>query len=325
MKLSLFTHTYMDRSFSATLDIVKSKGVSAVEIGAGGLLGKTHCNPCELLADESRRKAFEAEYKSRGMEIAGLSVHGNPLHPDKKIADAHSQDIREAIRLASLLGIKQVIGFSGCPEGAEGDTTPNWPVAPWPLDFQDVLAYQWDKKLVPFWKEMGQFALDHSVRFAFEMHGGFSVHTPATMVRLREETGMASLGANVDPSHLWWQGIDPAMAIRHLAKADCLFYFHAKDTRIEQSNVDYYGLTDMQPYTNVLQRAWQFRTIGYGHDMNVWANMLSTLRMAGYDGYISVEHEDALMSMDEGLDKALENIRSVIMLEDADIPKMFAK
>ncbi len=325
MKLSLFAHSYMDKPFAEMLDIVKAKGLDAVEVGAGGLTGKNHCDPRALLDDGDLEKRFLEALSIRGMEISALSAHGNPLHPDRLIAAQHDQDIKDAIDLAAKLGIGRIITFSGCPGDSEDGKYPNWPVSPWPLDFQDVLKFQWEKKLIPYWKKTGRYALDKGVKIALELHGGFSVHTPATMIRLREETGMRSLGANVDPSHLWWQGIDPAMAIRHIAQADCLFYFHAKDTRIEQKNVDYYGLTDMQSYANVSERAWQFRTIGYGHDMNVWANIVSTLRMMGYDDYVSIEHEDALMSLDEGIEKAIANIRSVCMFEEAAIPLMFTK
>jgi sugar phosphate isomerase/epimerase len=223
------------------------------------------------------------------------------------------------------LGVKTVVTFSGCPGDSENSKYPNWPVSPWPLDFQEVLEFQWQKKLIPYWKEIDRFAADNGVNVALELHGGFSVHTPATMIRLCDEIGATNVGANVDPSHLWWQGIDPSMAIRHIGEAGCLYYFHAKDTKIEQKNVDYYGLTDMQSYANVQTRAWQFRTIGFGHGIDEWANILSTLRLMGYDGYVSIEHEDALMSSDEGLNKAIENIRTLLMEEPASIPKMFSK
>ncbi len=325
MKLAVFTHLYMDQSLDEMLDTVKSKGIDAVEVGSGGLIGKNHCNPQLLLENETAREQYREAFARRGMEIACLSAHGNPLHPDPEIAEAHDRDLRDSIRLAAKLGVKTVVTFSGCPGDSENARYPNWPVSPWPLDFQEVLRYQWEKKLVPYWKEVGQLAEDCGVRVALELHGGFSVHTPATMIRLREETGVKSVGANVDPSHLWWQGIDPAQAVRYIGAAGCLFYFHAKDTRIEQKNVDYYGLTDMQSYANVRERAWQFRTIGFGHDMGEWANIISTLRLMGYDGYVSIEHEDALMSSDEGLNKAIANMQTVLMNEPAAVPKMFAK
>ena len=325
MKLAVFTHTYMDRSFGDMLDIIKAKGICSVEIGAGGLIGKSHCDPQRLLSDESALKAFKEEYEKRGMEIACLSAHGNPLHPAGDMAKAHDEDIRACVELAPKLGVKTVVTFSGCPGDNDNARYPNWVVAPWPPDFQDILEYQWKKKLIPYWKEVDKLAADNGVNIALELHGGFCVHSPATMIRLREEGGLENVGANIDPSHLWWQGIDPSMAIRHIGAAGGLFYFHAKDTKIEQRNVDYYGLTDTQSYANVRDRAWQFRTIGYGHDLSEWGDMISTLRMMGYDEYISIEHEDAMMSPDEGLNKAIANIRTVLMEEPAELPAMFSQ
>ena len=325
MKLSVFAHTFMDKSIEETLDIVKAMGIETIEIGSGGYIGKNHCNPQLLLADNKKLTSFKDAFESRGIELSCLSAHGNPVHPDETIAREHADDIKASIDLASKLDVKTVVTFSGCPGDHEGATQPNWIVYPWPLYAQDILKYQWEKKLIPYWKKIGAYAADKGVNIAIEMHGNFAVSSPATMIRLREETGQKSIGANVDPSHLWWQGIDPVVAIRYLGKIDCIYYFHAKDTGIDPVNVNYYGLTDPQSFTNVGERGWQFRTIGYGHDMNVWANILSSLRMVGYDDFISIEHEDGLMSSSEGLLKAIANIKSLILEEKAVAPSMLTK
>jgi sugar phosphate isomerase/epimerase len=217
------------------------------------------------------------------------------------------------------------VTLSGCPGDSDQAKYPNWPVSPWPNDFQEILKYQWEDVLIPYWKEVGKIAIDNNVKIALEMHGGFSVHTPSTVVRLRTETKCESIGANVDPSHLWWQGIDPVQAIRYLGKEKCIFFFHAKDTIIEPCNTAIYGVTDMQPYSNLLTRGWQFRTVGYGHGIKEWADIISTLRMVGYDGVVSIEHEDACMSVEEGLEKAISNLNQVIMTQPASMPTMFAK
>ena len=148
---------------------------------------------------------------------------------------------------------------------------------------------------------MGKYAGDKGVKVAMEMHGGYSVHSPATAIRMRNETGCMSLGANLDPSHMWWQGIDPAQAARYLAKEDCLYYFHAKDSAIDPNYVSYYGVTDMQSFGTAFGRAWQFRTVGFGHDLKIWADLFSTMRSVGYDDIVSIEHEDSYMSVEEGL------------------------
>ncbi len=323
MKLSIFAVLYKDKPLAEVLDNFKSKGVTHVEVGAGGFIGKEHCNPAQLLKDKDARQRFADLFVSRGMEIAALSCHGNPVHPQKMLAEEYHQDIRDAIDLASMLGVDHIVTFSGCPGDCENSMYPNWPVSPFPEDFQVVVEWQWEKKLIPYWKEMGKYAEDRGVKVAMELHGGYSAHSPATAIRMRKETGCKALGANLDPSHMWWQGIDPAMAVRYLCKEDCLYHFHAKDAMIDPTNVSYYGLTDMQSFGNAYTRGWQFRTVGFGHDLKEWANIMSAMRASGYDGVISIEHEDSYMSVEEGLEKAVNNLKQVVIFQPASAPKAF--
>jgi sugar phosphate isomerase/epimerase len=314
MKLGIFTVLFSQKPFEEALDYIASKGLGAVEIGAGGWPGNAHCKADELLADAGKLKAFKQAVESRGLIISALSVHGNPVHPQKQVAKQYHEDIIKAIDLAQRLDVPVVNTFSGCPGDHEDAKYPNWPVAPWPNEFQEVLKWQWEEKLIPYWKDTGKYASDRNVKIGLELHGGFSVHTPATLLKLREAAGEA-IGANLDPSHLWWQGIDPVQAIRILGRENAIHHFHAKDTTIEQSNVNKYGLTDMQSYTQMFDRAWQFRTVGFGHDLKTWADIISALRLVGYDYVVSIEHEDGLMSVEEGFTKAVENLQQVLIRE----------
>jgi sugar phosphate isomerase/epimerase len=323
MKLSAFSVLYKDKPLSEVLDIFKSKGIHYAEIGAGGFIGKEHCNPAHLLQDASAREKFLDLFKQRDMQIGCLSCHGNPVHPQKDLSQSYHQDIKDAIDLAALLGVERIVTFSGCPGDSENALYPNWPVSPFPEDFQKIVAWQWEQKLIPYWTQMGKYAEGKGVKVAMEMHGGYSVHSPATAIRMRRETGCKFLGANLDPSHMWWQGIDPAQAARYLANEDCLYYFHAKDAAIDPNNVSYYGLTDMQSFSVPFNRAWQFRTVGFGHDLKTWADIFSVLRAVGYDEIISIEHEDSYMSVEEGLDKAVVNLKQVMMFEQPSVPKAF--
>lgn len=314
MKLGVFTPLYGNLPLEEALDKIAARGVEAVEIGCGGYPGNSHCNPYELLADDSKLQAFQAAIASRHLMISALSCHGNPLHPQADIASAFHNDFIATLELAAKLGVPVVNGFSGCPGDHEGAKYPNWPVAPWPNDYREILEWQWSEKVIPYWKEVGKYAADLGVKIALELHGGFSVHTPATLLKLRDAVGDV-IGANLDPSHMWWQGIDPVQAIRILGRAGALHHFHAKDTTIDPVNVNRYGVTDMQPYSNMLDRAWQFRTVGYGHDAKTWADIISELRLVGYDYVISIEHEDGLMSVDEGFTKAVQALQPLIMKE----------
>ena len=183
MRLSAFTVLYKDKPLGEVLDIFHAKGIRYAEVGAGGFIGKEHCDPALLLADERAREDFRELFLRRDMGISALSCHGNPVHPQKQLAEKYDRDIREAIDLAALLGIECVVTFSGCPGDSDGSLYPNWPVSPFPEDFQTVLAWQWEKKLVPYWHDMGMYAEDKGVKIALEMHGGYSVHSPATAIR----------------------------------------------------------------------------------------------------------------------------------------------
>src|ERR1700735_2935388 len=140
----------------------------------------------------------------------------------------------------------------------------------------------------------------------------FVVCTPDTMLRLRSIAGQ-HIGCNYDPSHMFWQSIDPIAAIRILG--DAIFHVHAKDTQIYTANLSRTGLLDTKPYTDERNRAWIFRTCGYGHGAEWWKEFVSTLRMYGYDGTLSIEHEDSLLSADEGLTKAAAFLNDLVIRE----------
>lgn len=324
MKLGAFTVLYKDKPLAYVLDLFKSKGILYAEVGSGGFIGKDHCDPAKLLQNQAEREKFIELFTNRGMHLACLSCHGNPVHPQKHLAESYHKDIKDTIDLAALLGVERIVTFSGCPGDSENSLYPNWPVSPFPEDFQKVDEWQWEKKLIPYWKDMGKYAADKGVKIAMEMHGGYSVHSPATAIRMREETGCHSLGANLDPSHMWWQGIDPAKAARYLAKEKCLFYFHAKDAAVDPEYVSYYGVTDMQSFGTAYGRAWQFRTVGFGHDLKTWADLFSVMRSVGYDEIVSIEHEDSYMSVEEGLDKAVTNLKQVLPVLPGASPRAFA-
>ena len=314
MKLSVFAVLLADRSLDDACKYLKDSGVQAIEIGAGGFPGKAHCNPAELLKDDKKIEEFRNTIEKHGLEIAALSTHGNAVHPDPAVAKVFHDDYVNTVLLAEKLGVTRVITFSGCPGGCPEDKTPNWVTCPWPDDFSNIVEYQWNEVLVPYWKKMTAWSAEHGIqKIAYEMHPGFCVYNPETMLRIRAAIG-DTLGANFDPSHLFWQGVDPVRAIRALG--DAIYFFHAKDTALDEANVAVNGVLDTKHFSDVKNRSWVFRTIGYGHDAKVWKDMMSALRIVGYDGPISIEHEDGLMSGEEGLSKAIKFLQDVLMYED---------
>jgi sugar phosphate isomerase/epimerase len=313
MKVGLFTVILNHLKFEAALDYLAELGVQAVEIGAGAWPGTNHCDVEALLGSDQKCREFLQAITSRGLQISGLSVHGNPIHPKKDIAAAHDADYRRCVLLAQKLGVEVVTTFSGCPGGAPGDSQPNWVTCPWPPEYLEILDYQWKEVVIPYWEKTAEYTRKNGIKkIAFEMHPGFVVYNPETLLKLRAAAG-PEIGANFDPSHLFWQGIDPCAAVRALAGA--IWHVHAKDTSIHQWNSKINGVLDTKHYKEELKRSWIFRTVGYGNPRQFWCDFVSTLRMTGYDHVLSIEHEDSLMTTREGLTKAITFLKSIVLEE----------
>ena len=313
MELGVLTNLYASKSLDETLSILHGMGVTMAEIGCGGYPGKAHCDPKVLLNDDAALAEFKATFEKYDMKISCLSCHGNAVHPDKAIAKAFHDDFVDAVLLAEKLGVDTIVTFSGSPGDHEGAKYPNWVTCPWPEDFLAILEWQWNEVLIPYWKETAAFAKAHGVtKIAFEMHPGFAVYNPETLMKMRAAVGDV-IGANFDPSHLIWQGIEPVAAIRYLQGA--IYHFHATDTKIDKINTAKIGVLDTKHYGDELNRAWVFRACGYGNDATYWKEIVSALRLTGYDKVMSIEHEDSLMSIDEGLTKAVDFLKPILMYD----------
>lgn len=315
MKLGVFNPIVQDKTFEEACAYLESKGVQMIEIGCGGYPGKAHCDPAVLLADDAALEEFKAVIERHHLQISALSAHGNMVHPNKEIAKKYDDDLTNAILLAEKLGVEIVNTFSGCPGDCETSKRPNWVTCGWPEDYMETLDWQWNEVLIPYWKDKVAFAKAHNVhKIALELHPGFCVYNTQSLLKLRRAVG-PEIGANFDPSHLIWQQMDPVACIRELGKEHAIFHFHAKDTFIDTYNVAVNGVLDTTHYSDILHRSWTFRSVGYGHDAAFWKGIMSELRLAGYDYAVSIEHEDALMSADEGLTKAIEMLKETMMFE----------
>lgn len=313
MKLGVLTVPLSEMPIDKALSYLKGLGVQTVEIGCGGFPGNSHCDPDTLLNDKGKLKEFKEIIRNSGLKISTFSVHGNNVHPNVDIASRARFEFEKAILIAEEMEVGVVNTFSGCPGDFERALYPNWVTCPWPDDFLKVLDYQWNDVLLPYWEKAAGFAKKHGVKIAFEMHPGFCVYNTESMIRINREIG-DTIGANFDPSHLLWQGMDPVSAIRALE--GIIYHVHAKDCNVDTMNTARSGVLDTKPYSDEINRSWIFRTIGYGHGHDFWKNIISTLRMIGYNGTISIEHEDSLMSIKEGLEKAINFLKDVIIEEE---------
>ena len=311
MRVGVFTPLLSQLPLPVVLKKLAALQINTVELATGNYVGDAHCK-LSMLENPSALIEFQKVLADQGAKISALSCHGNPLHPDKARAKHDREVSRKTILLAEKLGVPMMVDFSGCPGDSSNATAPNWVTCPWPPDYLKVLDWQWNEVVAPYWVEHAKFAADHGVKIAVEMHPGFVVYNPETMLRLRSIAG-PNVGCNYDPSHLFWQNIDPIAAVRVLQ--DAIFHVHAKDTQMYPSNLPRTGVLDTKPYTQERDRAWIFRTCGYGHGAEFWSELISTLRMFGYDYVVSIEHEDSLLSPEEGLTKAANFLNGIVIRE----------
>jgi sugar phosphate isomerase/epimerase len=313
MKLGLFTPVFGRLTQQEMLAKVRAlDNIQALELGTGGWPGSDHLDVDSLLDNDSCASAFKQQIADAGLTISALSCHGNPLHPDRQTAKSYDDQFRKTVCLARKLDVPVVVTFSGCPGDSENAAHPNWVTTPWPPEFLDVLEWQWEKKTIPYWHDAARFASDNGVKVALEAHPGFVVYNVETMMKLRAAVG-PNVGVNFDPSHLFWQGVDVPAAIRALG--DAIFHVHAKDVALDRQNVAVNGVIDTKSYRRMRERSWLFRSVGWGHGELEWKRIVSALRLVGYDYVLSIEHEDALASADEGLRAAIDLLSRVVLTE----------
>ncbi len=314
MKVGIVANVLQDKPLEEALQIYKELGIEMIEPGCGGYAGKSHVDPAALLADPDALQRFKETVKLSGLGISALSCHGNPIHPNKDKARVYQKDMEDAVLLAEKIGLNTITCFSGCAGDSETAKYPNWVTCAWPDDYLEILEYQWNEVLIPYWKQFAAFAKEHGVtHIALELHPGFMVYNVETLKRLREAVG-PEIGMNFDPSHLLWQGMDPVAVLR--ACKGMVYHVHAKDVRIDRYNTAVNGVLDTKHYSDEENRSWIFRTVGYGNDVDYWKDIFSELRKIGYDYVISIEHEDSLMNRFEGLRKAVGMVKDCAIIEE---------
>jgi sugar phosphate isomerase/epimerase len=314
MKLGFVSDSLGGLPLDTMLEHAARMGVQGIEVNTGGWSTAPHFNLAEMKASASARATFQKKFADHGLEVISLNANGNPLHPtDAKQGEC----LKDTIRLAGEMGIKKVCTMSGLPAGRKGDLMPNWIVASWPPETQTMLKYQWDEVLLPFWDEIVTLAKASGVeRIALELHGSQCVYNVPSLLRLRQAVGPV-VGANLDPSHLFWMGADPLAAIDALGEA--VYHVHAKDTMLNAPVQAVTSLLENGSLTDIPSRAWSYITLGHGHGETWWRQFCYRLLMAGYqDGWLSIEHEDVLLNSLEGLEKSVTLLQAVMPTRPAD-------
>jgi sugar phosphate isomerase/epimerase len=316
MKLGAYTACLHDRPLSEALTTLADMGLDSAEINSGGFVGTQHLPITDLRTSETARSEYLDTFTQAGVALTALNCNGNPLDPDP-VGDRHAQDILDSIELAALLGVKRVVTMSGTPGTEPGTSLPTWNPLPWHSAYLDLRDYQWNEVAIPFWTKVQAVAADHDVKVCLEMHPHNVVYNPATMHRLAESINATHIGAEMDPSHLFWQGIDPTLAVQDLG--ELVYNAAAKDTRINEAakingvlddrftrvapdDTDAIGLGGRYTLSGwPTDASWDFVAVGRGHDVAWWTGFLAALEAVDPDMAVNIEHEDQELDQMEGL------------------------
>jgi len=315
--IGVFDPVYDHLSLEEMLDKIAALGLEAVEIGTGGYPGTRHCPVVDLLADPGHARAWKKKFEDRHIRVATFSCHGNPVHPDARVAERDDQAFQRTVLLAERLEVPVIVGFSGCPGGSPDDQQPNWATYRWPPEFDEVLKWQWNEKVIPYWKQAAKFARAHGIhKIALEMHPNFVVYNPLTLLKLRDAVG-EEIGANCDLSHLFWQGCDPVEVIHYLGKQGAIYHAHMKDTVIVKDVSARIGVLNFpEDPAKAAEGSVFFRAVGYGHGAQLWKDVVKAYMDIGFEGIMSIENEDPILPGEVGVERAayvLKNVRAELL------------
>ncbi len=319
--IGVFDPVYADLTTDEMLERISALGIEAVEIGTGGYPGDKHCPVKELLADPAKARAWKKQFTDRNIEVAAFSCHGNPVHPDPAIAHRDDESLRNSILLAERLEVPVIVCFSGCPGGSPTDKVPNWATYRWPPEFDQMLRWQWDEKVIPYWKQAVKFAREHGMRkIALELHPNFVVYNAKTLMKLRDAVG-EEIGANCDLSHQFWQGCDPIELIHYLGKQGAIYHAHMKDTVIVKDVAAKFGVLNFpEDPAKAAEGSVFFRAVGYGHGAQLWKDVIKAYMDIGFQGILSIENEDPILPGAVGVERSfyvLKNVRAELTGEKA--------
>ncbi len=311
LRIGVFDTAFRDLSTEQMLEVIKELKIEAVEIGSGNDPGNAHCDREALLADDGKRRVYAALFEKNNIFISAFSCHGNPLHPDRAKARREDGVYRQTIDLAAKMGVNRMVCFSGCPGDGTGKH-PNWVTSLETSEFEDILKYQWDEILIPYWKDLANYARHRNVKIAIEMDSGYSVFNVASLLKLRHAAG-ENVGANLDFSGIFQQGIEATAVVKKLGEEGCIYHMHGKDILIDHENTAVNGLMDLTPYNDLAHRSWHYADIGFGHDLVVWKSIVEMLMAVGYEHVISIEHESPFTSDRIGVARSAQALQQVLL------------
>jgi len=311
LRIGVVLEAFLDRPLEDVLPWLARAApeVTDIEVGAGGYAPHPHCDVAELLHSAQARTAWLDLIARHGLRLDALNAWGNPLHPDEDLARRHDEDLRNAIRLAVLLGADRVVAMAGCPAGAPGDGVPHFGAGGWLPYLEGVYQRQWTERIEPYWTELAAFAAAEApgLLVCLELHPGtcaFNVETFRRVAALGP-----SIGANLDPSHFFWMGMDGHRVAEALG--DRVGHAHGKDTVFHADSMALNGLLDRRWPEPAAEMPWTFAVPGRGHDLAWWTGLVRAL--AGSRArVVSIEHEDPFVPAETGVPEAARVLRAAI-------------
>jgi sugar phosphate isomerase/epimerase len=312
VRVGLFTDGLAHLGRREALQWCAERGILDLEMGVGTWSPRPHLDLAALLAEPAERDRLQGELREHGQRLACVNAAGNALHPAPTArAEAHSA-IRGAVELAALLGVETVVTMSGCPGGrGTGDTTGVFAVSWLCCDDEPLWEWQFRERVAPYWRELSAWAAAAApgVRICLELHPGLTVFGAESFARLRAEVG-PNIGINLDPSHFWWQGVDPQAIIEQ--HGDAIGFAHGKDTRLYPERIRVHGMLDARFPIDPATASWHFAAVGGGRPLGEWGLLLQALRASGYDDVISIEHEDPTLTPEASIEASAAALREAL-------------
>jgi len=301
IRIGLLTDALPDRSLAEVCDWAARTGlIQDLELGVGGYSPAPHCDPAELLDSPGAARRWRKVVDDAGLGISALNISGNPLHPNPQIAEKHDGQLRDAIRLAAELGVDRIVAMSGCPGAGPNDrSAPHFSGGGWLPDLERIADWQWRERVAPYWIQLSALARREypELLICFELHPGTFVYNYETFNRFKQLG--SNLAVNLDPSHFFWQSMDPLAMIQALGER--IGHTHGKDTTLHERRLALNGILDSRWPNPPDDMPWNFATVGRGHDREWWRRFVALLKDEDFRGTISIEYEDPFVPVEESI------------------------
>lgn len=312
MRIGVYSDSLPKLSRRDLLSWCATRGIHDVELGVGswGPWPRPHLD-LATIGEARERDRLAGELREFGVRLSAVNAAGNVLHPDPaKRADAQAR-LRAAVDLAVAMKVDRVISMSGCPAGAGGGALGVFPCWATSCDDERLFTWQLENEVGPYWQATSTWLKSYapSVKICFELHPGVTIFTAAGFEALKPYV-RDNIGINLDPSHFWWQGIDPVAVIEDLGPH--IGFAHGKDTLLYPDRIRRQGVLHFSPPSDAALAPWHFAPVGEGHDDATWTTLLRALQKAGYDGVISIEHEDPRYDSEDGTQRSYEGLKRAL-------------